>query len=94
VELSLVRLARHLVRPPQAITSAAPSPATGSGVASYGTTSLSVTAQAVCVLRALRKAADARFVLMGWADDDWRSACAPAEQHELVLMQAYQKGNA
>jgi hypothetical protein len=55
---------------------------------------LSVRAQAVCVLRALRKAADARFVLMGWADDDWRSACARAEQHELVLMQAFQQGNA
>jgi len=78
----------------QAITSAAPSPVPGPGVASYGTTSLSVRAQGVCVLRALRKAADARFVLMGWADDDWRSACARAEQHELVLMQAYQQGNA
>jgi hypothetical protein len=78
----------------QAITSAAPPPAPGPGVASYGTTSVSVRAQAVCVLRALRKAADARFVLMGWADRDWRSACARAEQHELVLMQAYQQGNA
>jgi hypothetical protein len=53
-----------------------------------------VQAQAVCVLRALRKAADARFVLMGWADDDWRAASARAEQHEITLMQAYQRGSA
>jgi hypothetical protein len=46
------------------------------------------------VLIALRKAADARFVLMGWADDDWRAACERAQAHELALMQAYQQGNA
>lgn len=78
----------------QAITSAAPSPAPSPGLASYGTTSSSVRAQAVCVLRALRKAADARFVLMGWADDDWRAASARAEQHEITLMQAHQQGSA
>ena len=49
--------------------------------------------QAVCVLIALRKAADARFVLMGWADEDWRAACERAQAHELALMQVYQ-GNA
>ncbi|HUB73510.1 MAG TPA: hypothetical protein VL979_05695 [Solirubrobacteraceae bacterium] len=78
----------------QAITSAAPSPAPSAGLASYGTTSSSVRAQAVCVLRALRKAADARFVFMGWADDDWRAASARAEQHEIALMQAHQQGSA
>lgn len=47
------------------------------------------------MLIALRKAADARFVLMGWAaDDDWRAACEQAQAHELTLMQAYQQGNA
>lgn len=78
----------------EAITSAAPSPAPSPGLASYGTTSSSVRAQAVCVLRALRKAADARFVLMGWADEDWRAASTRAEQHEIALMQAHQQGNA
>jgi hypothetical protein len=78
----------------QAITSTAPTPGLGPGLATYGTTSSSVRAQALCVLIALRKAADSRFVLMGWADEDWRAACARAQQHELELMQAYQQGNA
>lgn len=73
---------------------ATPSPGLAGGRVTFGTTSSSVRAQAVCVLTALRKAADARFVLMGWADDDWRAACARAEQHELVLMQAYRQGSA
>jgi hypothetical protein len=76
----------------QAITSTAPTPGLGPGLATYGTTSSSVRAQALCVLIALRKAAAARFVLMGWADDDWRSACERAQQHELALMQVYQQG--
>jgi hypothetical protein len=76
----------------QAITSPAPSPGLGPGLVTYGTSSSSVRAQALCVLIALRKAADARFVLMGWADEDWRAACARAQQHELALMQAYQQG--
>jgi hypothetical protein len=78
----------------QAITSAALSPAPSPGLASYGTTSSSVRAQAVCVLRAVRRAADARFVLMGWADDDWRAASTRAEQHEIALMQTHQQGSA
>jgi len=41
----------------------------------------------LCALRARRKAADARFVLMGWADDDWRAASAQAEQDETTRMQ-------
>jgi hypothetical protein len=53
-----------------------------------------VRAHALCVLIALRKAADARFVLMGWADNDWRAACERSQAHELTLMQAYQQGNA
>lgn len=78
----------------QAITSPAPTPGLGPGLVTYGTTSSSVRAQALCVLIALRKAADARFVLMGWADDDWRAACERAQAHELALMQAYQQGEA
>lgn len=78
----------------QALPSTVPPPGIAPSPASFETTSSSVRAQAVCVLRALRKAADARFVLMGWADDDWRAASARAEQHEIVLMQANQQGNA
>jgi hypothetical protein len=78
----------------QAITSPAPTPGLAGGLVSYGTTSSSVRAQALCVLIALRKAADARFVLMGWADEDWRAACERAQAHELALMRAYQQGNA
>ena len=78
----------------QAVTSAAPSPTPGPGLATYGTTSSSVRAQALCVLIALRKAADARFILMGWTDDEWRAVCARAQQHEMALMQAHQQGNA
>jgi hypothetical protein len=78
----------------QSITSAAPAPGLGPGLATYGTTSSSVRAHALCVLIALRKAADARFVLMGWADDDWRAACGRAQEHELALTQAYQRGDA
>jgi hypothetical protein len=78
----------------QAITSPAPTPGLGGGLASYGTTSSSVRAHALCVLIALRKAADARFVLMGWADEGWLAACARAQEHELMLLQAYQEGNA
>lgn len=78
----------------QAITSDAPTPGLGPGVVTFGTTSSSMRAQAHCVLIALRKAATARFILMGWADDDWRAACERAEQHEVVLMQAHQQDNA
>jgi hypothetical protein len=78
----------------QAITSPALTPGLGGGLATYGTTSSSVRAHALCVLIALRNAADARFVLMGWVDDDWRAACARAQQHEQVLLQAYQQGTA
>jgi hypothetical protein len=75
----------------QAITSPAPAPRLRPGIATYGTTSSSLRTQALCVLIALRKAADARFLLMGWADEDWRGACARAHQHELMLMQAHRQ---
>ncbi len=78
----------------QALPSTAPPPGIVPSPASFETTSSSVRTQVVCVLRALRKAADARFILMGWADDDWRAASARAEQHEIALMQAHQQGNA
>jgi hypothetical protein len=78
----------------QAITSDAPSPGPGPNLISFGTTSSSVRAQALCVLIALRKAADSRFVLMGWNDEDWRSACDRAQRHETVLMQVYRQAQA
>jgi hypothetical protein len=78
----------------EALPSTVPPPCIAPSPASLATTSSSVRAQAVCVLHALRKAADARFVLMGWADDDWRAASTRAEQHEIALMQANQQGNA
>jgi len=78
----------------EALPRTAPTPGLGPGLATYGTTSSSVRAQALCVLIALRKAADARFVLMGWADENWRAACARAQQYELALMHASQQGDA
>ncbi len=77
----------------QAITSPPPTPGLGPGLVTYGTTSWSVQANALCVLIALRKAADARFVLMGWANEDWRAACARAQHHEMPLMEAHRLGN-
>ncbi len=78
----------------QAVTSPAPTPGLSPGLVTYGTTSSSARAHALCVLIALRKAADSRLVLMGWADEDWHAACARAQQHELALLHAYQQGNA
>jgi hypothetical protein len=54
-------------------------------LASVGTHSTSAQTQALCVLIALRKAAQSRFVLMGWADNDWHTVCERIQQHELVL---------
>lgn len=49
-------------------------------------TAAGVGMQAVCVLRAVRKAAAARFTLMGWLDRDWSRASRTAEEHEVELM--------
>jgi hypothetical protein len=48
----------------------------------------SVALQGACVLRALRKAATARFRLMGWEDGEWKAARDRAEQYEVELFQA------
>lgn len=63
---------------------------TGQAHVPVGTDSGSVFLQAICVLRALRQAADARFALMGWQDDQWQSAAASAETLERNLLQALQ----
>lgn len=54
-----------------------------------GTESTAVILQAFCILRALRQAATARFTLMGWQDDEWKTACDLAEKHELALFRTY-----
>lgn len=51
-----------------------------------GTTAAGVRIQAACALRAVRKAAAARFTLMGWLDRDWSRASSTAEEHETELM--------
>lgn len=62
----------------------------GPPLAPVGTTSSSVTMQAVCVLIALRKTATSRFALMGWDDPKWRAACDRAKAHESALLSALQ----
>lgn len=66
-----------------------PDPAVGVGqsIAKVGTASLSVNAQSICLLRALRYAGHARFTLMGWQDDEaWADALRQAENHERALL--------
>jgi hypothetical protein len=57
-----------------------------------GTESTAVILQAFCILRALRQAATGRFTLMGWGDDEWKTACDLAEKHELALFRTYTAG--
>ena len=66
--------------------------ATGLTTVQVGAHSSAVSVQALCILRALRQAATARFALMGWQDDEWKTACRVAEEHELVLLQVYEAG--
>jgi hypothetical protein len=58
----------------------------GPPLATVGTDSRSVYAQAVCVIRALRVAATARMTLMGWADSEWLDLCKRVGAHEEVLI--------
>jgi hypothetical protein len=53
-----------------------------------GTDSTRVATQAWCVLRALRAAANRRFILMGWADQEWQDAAGRAEEYEYSLFQS------
>lgn len=66
--------------------------ATGLTTVPVGTNSSAVAGQALCIVKALRQAATARFTLMGWQDDQWKAACRVAQQHELALLRAYQAG--
>ena len=65
-----------------------PSSSGGFATVPVGTDSARVATQAWCVLRALRVAADRRFTLMGWTDQEWQDACREAEEHEYTLFQA------
>lgn len=64
----------------------------GPPVAGVGTTVAGVRSQAVCVIRAVRKAATARFTLMGWLDTEWTVASQRAKQHETELIRLSQSG--
>jgi hypothetical protein len=54
-------------------------------LAPIGTESKAVNAQTLCLLRALRTAAEARMTYMGWADDEWVEARTVAMTHEAEL---------
>lgn len=60
---------------------------------SYGTSSSSARAQAICLLRCLRKAAEKRFILAGWQDPDWDQANRQAADHENALLVAAAAGD-
>jgi len=51
-----------------------------------GTTSSAVNAQAICVLRCVRKTASARFRLMAWDDEEWAETARAAEAFEGTLI--------
>ena len=75
----------------QAVASEPVETAFGAPLADFGTKLTDVWSQAICVTRALRGAAHARFILMGWIDDEWREACRLSEAHENSLLVALQK---
>lgn len=53
-----------------------------------GTDLQAVYRQALCIVKALRQAASARFTFMGWLDEKWNAVARDAVQHELALLQA------
>ena len=56
-----------------------------------GTDATSVLVRVQLTLRAVRIAANGRFVLMGWDDSDWRAVATMVEHHENVLFQRAMK---
>jgi hypothetical protein len=72
----------------QAITEAGAESDLGPSLVSIGITLNSVRAQAVCILKALRTAATARFTLMGWVDEEWQVASRRSAVHERELVEA------
>jgi hypothetical protein len=73
----------------QALPESAPDDLTGMATVAYGTSSRSVLVQALCVMRALRRTATRRFVLVGWEDEGWERASRAAAHHELGLLRAH-----
>jgi hypothetical protein len=65
-----------------------PNPISGQAQVPIGTDATSVYLQAVCVLKALRRTADARFALMAWRDEEWNAAATAAEKLEKHLLDA------
>jgi hypothetical protein len=65
-----------------------PSGSGGFTTVPVGTDSTRVATQAWCVLRALRGAANRRFTLMGWSDQEWQDAAGRAEVYEYALFQS------
>ena len=63
-------------------------PLSGRAEVPVGTDARSVSLQAICLLKALRRAADAMFELMGWQDHAWRAAATAAEDLERQLLDA------
>jgi hypothetical protein len=57
-----------------------------------GTDALAVSLMAFCVVRALRQAATARFALMGWEDDAWKTARDVTENRELAMLRGWEAG--
>lgn len=53
-----------------------------------GTTASGVLLQAVCILKALRRAADSRFELMGWSSTAWSDAVRASIEHEGEVLRA------
>lgn len=66
----------------------APSGSSGFVTVPVGTGSTKVATQAWCALRALRAAANRRFTLMGWSDQEWQDAAGRAEAYEYTLFQS------
>ena len=58
----------------------------GPPLAMIGTSSKSVNAQSVCLLRAIRYAGQSRLTTMGWIDDEWIKAAKGSENHERELI--------
>jgi hypothetical protein len=57
-------------------------PLSGLATVPVGTTTSGVMLQAVCILKALRRAAETRFELIGWRSDAWTEAVRGSVAHE------------
>jgi len=58
----------------------------GPGLAMVGTSSKSVNAQSVCLLRAIRNVGTGRLTMIGWLDEEWTKAAQRSESHERALV--------